>query len=130
MPANLLCQVARHPLGVGLHIKCLGWYPKAHRHSIERSRGLDECILIFCTKGKGWTEIDGRRFAVAAGDVIFIPANKPHAYGADDLDPWSIHWAHFAGTAAASYATLLPAHEYMLSIPPSDTKEIARMFRE
>jgi AraC-like DNA-binding protein len=130
LPANVLGQVSRHPLGVGLHVKCLGWYPKAHRHRIERSLGLDESILIFCTKGKGWAEIDGRRFAVAAGEVLFIPANKPHAYGADDDDPWSIHWAHFAGTAAASYASLLPAHEYVLSIPSADAKEIARMFRE
>lgn len=130
LPANLLGHVGRHPLGVGLHVKCLGWYPKARRHRIERSRGLDESILIFCTKGKGWAEIDGRRFIVAAGEVLFIPANKPHAYGADDHDPWSIHWAHFAGTAAASYASLLPAHEYVLSIPSADAKEIARMFRE
>ena len=130
LPANVLGQVGRHPLGVGLHVKCLGWYPKARRHRIERSRGLDECILIFCTKGKGWTEIDGRRFIVAAGEVLFIPANKPHAYGADDDDPWSIHWAHFAGTAVASYASLLPAHEYVLAIPSADAKEIARMFRE
>lgn len=85
---------------------------------------------LFCTKGKGWAEIDGRRFAVAAGEVLFIPASKPHAYGADDRDPWSIHWAHFAGTAAASYVSLLPAHDYVLSIPSADAKEIARMFRE
>jgi AraC-like DNA-binding protein len=130
LPAILLSQVGRHPLGVGLHIKCLGWYPKARRHRIERPRGLDECILIFCTRGKGWAEMDGRRFTIAASEVFFIPANKPHAYGADDDDPWSIHWAHFAGTAAASYASLLPAHEFVLSIPSSDTKEIARMFRE
>jgi AraC-like DNA-binding protein len=130
LPANLLSQVGRHPLGVGLHVKCLGWYPKARRHRIERPHGLDECILIFCTRGKGWAEIDGCRFTIAAGELLFIPANKPHAYGAYDDDPWSIHWAHFAGTAAASYASLLPAHEYVLSIPPSDTKEIARMFRE
>jgi AraC-like DNA-binding protein len=130
LPANLLGHVGRHPLGVGLHIKCLGWYPKARRHRIERPHGLDESILIFCTKGKGWAVIDGRRFTISAGEVLFIPANKPHAYGAGDDDPWSIHWAHFAGTAAASYATLLPAHEYVLSIPPSDSKEIARMFRE
>jgi AraC-like DNA-binding protein len=130
LPANLLGRIGRHPLGFGLHIKCLGWYPKARSHGIKRPRGLDECILIFCTKGKGWVEIDGRRFAVGAGEVLFIPANKPHAYGADDHDPWSIHWAHFAGTAAASYASLLPAHEYVLSIPSTDAKEIARMFRE
>jgi hypothetical protein len=130
LPANLLSQVGRHPLGVGLHVKCLGWYPKARLHRIERPRGLDECILIFCIRGKGWAEIDGRRFTIAAGEVLFIPANKPHAYGADDDDPWSIHWAHFAGTAAASYASLLPIHEYVLSIPSADAKEIARLFRE
>lgn len=130
LPANLLRHVGRHPLGVGLHIKCLGWYPKAHMHGIRRPHGLDESILIFCTKGKGWAEMDGRRFAVAAGEVLFIPANKLHAYGADDHDPWSIHWAHFAGTAAASYASLMPVHEYVLSIPSANAKEIARMFRE
>ena len=130
LPANLLSQVGRHPLGVGLHIKCLGWYPKAHLHRVGRPHGLNECILIFCIRGKGWAEIDGRRFTIAASEVLFIPANKPHAYGADDDDPWSIHWAHFAGTAAASYASLLPAHEFVLSIPSADAKEIARMFRE
>ena len=130
LPANLLSQVGRHPLGVGLHVKCLGCYPKARLHRIARPHGLDECILIFCIRGKGWAEIDGRRFTIAASEVLFIPANKPHAYGADDDDPWSIHWAHFAGTAAASYASLLPAHEFVLSIPSADAKEIARMFRE
>jgi AraC-like DNA-binding protein len=130
LPANLLNQVGRHPLGAGLHIKCLGWYPKAHLHGISRPHGLDECILIFCTKGKGWAEIDGRRVSVAAGEVLFIPANKSHAYGADVNDPWSIHWAHLAGTATASYASQMPAHEYVLSITPADAKEIARMFRE
>ena len=130
LPANVLGHVGRHPLGVGLHVKCLGWYPKAHLHGIRRSHGLDESILIVCTKGKGWVEIDRRRFAVAVGEVLFIPANKPHAYGADDDDPWSIHWAHCEGTATASYASLLPAHEYVLSIPSADAKEIARMFRE
>jgi AraC-like DNA-binding protein len=130
LPANLLGHVGRHPLGVGLHIKCLGWYPKAYLHRISRPHGLDESILIFCIRGKGWAEIDGRRFAVATGEVLFIPANKPHAYGADDNDSWSIHWAHFAGAAAPSYSSMLPAHEYVLSIPSADAKEIARMFRE
>ena len=130
LPPKILGPVGRHPLGVGLHIKYLGWYPKAYLHGIKRSHGLDECIVIFCTNGKGWAEIDGRRFAVAAGEALFIPANKPHAYGADDDDPWSIHWAHFAGTSAASYASQMPAREYVLSIPSVQAKEIARMFRE
>ncbi|MFN6015941.1 MAG: helix-turn-helix domain-containing protein [Verrucomicrobiota bacterium] len=129
-PADVLENVRRHPLGVGLHVICLGWFPKAHGHGIERPRGLDECIMIFCTKGKGWLAIDGRRVVVGAGEVLIIPPNKAHAYHADEEDPWSIHWAHFSGTAAASYTSLLPAHEHVMAVRVGDAKEIANMFRE
>lgn len=130
LPANLTGHIGRHPLGVGLHVKCIGWYPKALGHGIQRPDGLDEFIVIVCTQGKGWAEIDRRRLAVAAGQVLYIPSNKPHAYGSDDDDPWSIHWVHCAGTSAASYASLLQAREYVLSIPSADAREIARMFRQ
>jgi hypothetical protein len=123
-------RVGRHPLGVGLHAKCLGWYPKAQGHGILRQNGLDECIVIVCSQGKGWAEIDGRRLVVAAHEVLFIPANKPHAYGSDDNDPWSIHWAHFSGTEAASYSIMLPARNYVLSIPVPDENKTEAMFRE
>jgi AraC-like DNA-binding protein len=129
-PVGVLGNVRRHPLGVGLHVICLGWFPKARGHGIERPNGLDECILIFCTKGKGWLEIDGRRVAVGAGEVLIIPPNKAHSYHADEKDPWSIHWAHFSGTSAASYASMLPAHEYVLTVTESDSQDIAKMFRE
>ncbi|MEI6537128.1 MAG: helix-turn-helix domain-containing protein [Verrucomicrobiaceae bacterium] len=129
-PADVLENVRRHPLGIGFHVVCLGWFPGARGHGIERPRGLDECIMIFCTKGKGWLETDGRRVVVGAGDVLIIPPNKAHAYHADEEDPWSIHWAHFSGTAAASYASLLPPHEHVMMLPAGDFKEIANMFRE
>ena len=129
-PADVLENVRRHPLGIGFHVVCLGWFPEARGHGIERPRGLDECIMIFCTKGKGWLETDGRRVVVGAGEVLIIPPNKAHAYHADDEDPWSIHWAHFSGTAAASYASLLPPHEHVMMLPAGDFKAIANMFRE
>ncbi|MCX6972550.1 MAG: helix-turn-helix domain-containing protein [Verrucomicrobia bacterium] len=129
-PADVLENVRRHPLGVGFHVVCLGWFPEARGSGIERPRGLNECIMIFCTKGKGWFETDGRRVVVGAGEVLIIPPNKAHAYHADDEDPWSIHWAHFSGTAAASYASLLPPHEHVMMLPAGDFKAIANMFRE
>jgi AraC-like DNA-binding protein len=129
-PAGVLENVRRHPLGVGLHVICLGWFPKARGHGIERPNGLNECILIFCTKGKGWLAMDGRRVAVGAGEVLIIPPNKAHSYHADEKDPWSIHWAHFSGTSAASYASMLPTHEHVLTVTDSDSQDIAKMFRE
>lgn len=130
VPASLLDRIGRHALGVDLHVRCLGWYPAARLHRITRLHGIDEAILIFCTGGKGWAEVDGRRFGVAAGEVLFLPPKKPHAYGAYDDDPWSIHWAHFGGTAMASYASLLPPRQCTLSVPSGDGREIARMFHE
>lgn len=129
-PADVLDHVRRHPLGIGLHVICLGWFPKARGSGIERPRGLDECIIIFCTKGRGWLEIDGKRISVGSGEVLIIPPNKPHAYHADGEDPWSIHWAHFSGTSAASYASMLPAHEHVMTVTASDSKKIAEMFGE
>jgi len=129
-PADVLENVRRHPLGIGFHVICLGWFLESRGHGIERPRGLNECIMIFCTKGKGWLEIDGRRVVVGAGEALIIPPNKAHAYHADGEDPWSIHWAHFSGTAAASYASLLPPREHVMILPAGDFKEIANMFRE
>lgn len=28
----------------------------------------------------------------------------PHAYGADEGNPWTIYWIHFKGTLASCYA--------------------------
>jgi AraC-like DNA-binding protein len=129
-PAAVVADARRHPLGMGLHAIRLGWFPRARGHGIARPLGHEEWILIFCTGGKGWVEMDGRRFPVGKREAFLIPANKPHAYAADADDPWSIHWAHFSGTSAASYASMLPAREYVLAVPVADSQEIAKMFRE
>ena len=75
-PADVLENVRRHPLGIGFHVVCLGWFPGARGHGIERPRGLDECIMIFCTRGKGWLETDGPRVVVGAGE-----ARPPRTHG-------------------------------------------------
>ena len=38
--------------------------------------------------------------------IIFfiIPASVPHAYSADNRDPWSIYWIHFAGSRSRLFA--------------------------
>jgi hypothetical protein len=43
---DLFKNVRRYPLGVGLHVICLGWFPKARVHGIERPNGpLLYCVL-------------------------------------------------------------------------------------
>jgi len=75
-PADVLENVRRHPLGIGFHVTCLGWFPKARGSGIDRPHGLDECIMIFRTMSWAWLETDGRRVVVGAGE-----ARSPRTHG-------------------------------------------------
>jgi AraC-like DNA-binding protein len=97
---------------------------------MHRPHGINECVVIFCTSGRGLAEIDGRKFRVSTNTALIIPANKPHSYAADERDPWSIFWAHFGGTAAASYTSLLPPGDYAPRLRQADALKVSKMFRE
>lgn len=75
--------------------------------------------MIICSQGRGWIEVDGVRHAVGPRQAAIIPRRQPHAYGADDDDPWTIWWLHLAGEAvphlcAACDATI---HHPIVDVP-------------
>ena len=107
IPEPILERVGRHLLVSGLHPTDVGWYPAARHHFRQRESGAAQHILILCAEGRGWFELQGQRQSLAPGQALFIPRALPHAYGADDLDPWSIHWLHFLGEDAPYFFTLL-----------------------
>lgn len=74
-----------------------GYFPEASSHGRRRPQGVPQAVVLVCTEGRGWCEIDGVRHEVAAGRVVILPPGVPHAYGADDDQPWTLWWAHLAG---------------------------------
>ena len=80
-----------------------GFYPKAAGHKCTRERGCPEAVFIYCARGNGWCEIAGRRHEVAKDQLVVIPVNTPHAYGAAKKEPWTIHWFHAIGTNVPFY---------------------------
>lgn len=98
-------KCARNALISSLYISDIGYYPKARFHYMERARGAEQYILIYCHDGKGEVFIRSKAYQMAANDFIIIPIGTPHAYTADEKDPWSIYWIHFKGTAAAGMAS-------------------------
>lgn len=97
VPIPLQRNMAAHPLLAGLHVTDAGFFPRAPGHFVERPHGSAGHVLIVCLRGAGWAEAEGRHFKLARGDVIGLRAGQPHRYGAEDADPWSIAWVHFAG---------------------------------
>nr|WP_295872467.1 AraC family transcriptional regulator [uncultured Chitinophaga sp.] len=124
IPRNILQEkCAADPVMQTMYITDIGYYPKAKFHYRRRLNGAPEHILIYCLEGRGNIRLSKKDHPIKAGDCFIIPRDWPHAYQAQDTDPWTIYWAHFAGhTADAivhtslqqlnSHQTYLPhAHE-------------------
>ena len=98
LPQRVIEGALRHqPLLRGLLATGAGCFPKAAGHLRRRSEGIDQAILIYCVKGRGWCELGGQTHRVNAGDLLVLPPEVPHAYGAEASDPWTIHWIHAVG---------------------------------
>lgn len=100
VPKQVLQRIQKRPFTKDFSVTCLGYFPVTAGHIVERPEGLPEAVLIFVEKGAGWLQMNGRNLKVEAGQVLCIPANIPHTYGAADQDPWSIFWFHFDGAGA------------------------------
>ena len=56
-----------------------------------REEGYHLPQILYCTKGSGVLQADGKSFDVPAGTGVFLPANCPHRYYPTD-DEWDVHW--------------------------------------
>jgi AraC-like DNA-binding protein len=99
-----LAAAARHPLLRALRATDAGYFPRAEGHQVERPSGAAEAILILCREGRGWVRLgDAARRPVGAGDAVLIAPWQPHAYGAEEGEPWTIQWSHFDGEEVAEW---------------------------
>lgn len=109
IPPAYLSELERNPLSALLHITDIGYYPHASHHYRRRDIPISQYVFIYAVNGRGWYELDGRRYEVSPDSYFILPPGIPHAYAADDADPWTIYWIHFKGTLAAEYVTTQPA---------------------
>lgn len=92
------------PLVSSLHITDIGYYPHAESHFRERLKPISEYVLIYCMDGEGWFKLEEQEYKVRANQFFILPPNRPHTYGADKDNPWTIYWIHFTGSHAAIYS--------------------------
>ena len=107
LPRKVVTKALEHPLLRGLLPTDAGYFPKAAGHYMERSVGVDQAIFMYCTHGRGWCELGGKRHNIQAGDLLVVPPECPHVYGADEEHPWTIPWVHAAGANVGLFLTEL-----------------------
>jgi len=99
IPATTVATAIQSPLTSWLTVSDIGYFPKAASHRRRRAAGAPQTIIIACTQGVGFCWLPNKRLTVSAGQVLAIPADTPHEYGASESAPWSIWWAHVTGTS-------------------------------
>ena len=104
LPQMIIDHEMEDPLVSSLYVTDIGYYPHAEGHVCQRCEPIAEHVLIYCVDGTGWYEVEGERHTVTANHFFVLPAGKPHAYGADEDNPWTIYWVHFSGSHASVYA--------------------------
>ena len=107
IPYNVRQLQSENEITKQLYLTHIGYYPKARFHFRERPDGTNENILIYCETGKGWVQYREEIIHLGKNQVFILPENEPHAYGADNSDPWSIYWLHFCGTNRALFSPML-----------------------
>lgn len=103
MPEMVLKMAQEDPVLQTLHVTDIGYYPHATYHYRNRQTPIDQYVLIYCVKGSGKYQVEGKQYQVKANQYFILPANKAHAYASNKEDPWTIYWIHFRGTLASYY---------------------------
>ena len=105
IPGDVIEKNRQHPLLVNLFLLSTGHMREALGHYVERDT-IDTYLIIYCVAGRGWFRSNDTSWDVTRGDIVLVPRDTPHAYGADRDQPWTIQWAHFSGGATEALLKL------------------------
>lgn len=93
---------------------------------VHRPDGYQWDQILFSAEGSGTLEADGKSVKINAGDLFFLPKNKPHTYYPDG-GSWDVRWTAFEGSACsetlARFGMTVP-----VVITPDDGSELERIF--
>lgn len=131
LPAFLIEELKKDPLGKELYITDIGYYPHAGFHYCARTaEEAREFVLIYCVEGKGWFEVNGKRHKVVADQFFILPKHRMHAYGSQAEAPWTIYWIHFNGDKAAFFSEGFDSPHNISPAEHSRIKERLMLFEE
>lgn len=130
VPRPVMVTALRNPLVKNLLPTDAGYYPKARGHTCVRERGCPETIFIYCAEGGGWCEIAGQKHDITRNQLLVIPANAPHVYGAVAQAPWTIHWFHAVGSNVPFYLERLAVTVRQPVVPLGGDVQLFSLFED
>ncbi|SKA24016.1 helix-turn-helix transcriptional regulator [Consotaella salsifontis] len=83
-----------------------GWIMAGADYRIERA-SVPGHEFIFCLEGAGYVRIAATLARVEAGQLVWLPVERPHAHYPDPANPWDILWLRIESPNLGRLATVL-----------------------
>jgi len=77
------------------------------RPARHEPQGPPAAVLLYCVRGGGWCEIQGRAHPVRPGDLLVLDLDQAHACRSHATNPWSVHWVQAQGDRVPDYLRAL-----------------------
>jgi AraC family transcriptional regulator, arabinose operon regulatory protein len=112
-PAALLARYAAEPAISDFIITRSGYFPRCWQNAAWRPKPLPlhEAVVTLCLEGRGWVKDvhhpERPHLSVVPGEMVVVPPDTPHSYGADAQNPWTQLWFHAAGPRVVQFLTQL-----------------------
>jgi AraC-like DNA-binding protein len=130
LPDEFLSRMIRNKLFHPLVVTDIGYFPSARYHFRQRPQGCETAILIYCSAGSGFYSMNGnKQETLRSKQLIIIPPNTPHIYGASEKSPWSIYWVHLKGSLVDPYYMMLK-NRIPIALPDVFGEKLREMFRQ
>lgn len=78
---------------------------------ISRREQLESCLFFIVTEGCGTVVLKDTRYALQAGDCVFLDCQIPYSHESSREAPWSLMWVHFHGPQANAFYRLYQERE-------------------
>lgn len=127
LPRDIITTSSKHPLVKNLYITDIGFFLQAKDHYIERKKGSEENILIYCTNGEGFVVVEDKKYTISKNSLVIIPRNIPHTYGSNSEKPWDIFWIHFNGAKDNNYLQNIDSL-LLVDVPLSNFSTLSNLF--
>ncbi|MFA9455284.1 helix-turn-helix domain-containing protein [Halalkalibacter sp. AB-rgal2] len=105
LPEYIEDDLHEHTLLKEGYMSDIGYFPEANHHFRKRERGCPSHIMIYCSAGEGWIQLNhSNMIHIKPNTFFFLPAHTAHTYFADERNPWSIYWFHIKGGSISTLA--------------------------
>lgn len=92
--------------------------------------GSNERIIVYCSKGRGWCEIDGKRHEILPGHLLIVLPGSRHVFGTNGDCGWKVVWVRAKGENLDSFIAELGATTERPVLSIGEDPQLLALFHE